>query len=108
MLAPATMIALTALLGWRGALIAAGALAFVVLGAMLAGAGVLRDEAARERREESRRRRRRPAGGCCSSPLLLLFLFYVLSATFTSGVQTFSVTALNGVGAPISPSPISP
>jgi MFS family permease len=31
-----------------------------------------------------------------SSPLLLLFLFYVLTATFTSGVQSFSVTALNG------------
>ena len=45
MLAPAGMIALTALLGWRGALIAAGALAFVVLGAMLACGGVLRDEA---------------------------------------------------------------
>ena len=36
MLAPAGMIALTALLGWRGALSAAGVLAFVVLGAMLA------------------------------------------------------------------------
>jgi hypothetical protein len=32
----ATMIALTALLGWRGALSAAGLVAFVVLGAMLA------------------------------------------------------------------------
>jgi FSR family fosmidomycin resistance protein-like MFS transporter len=97
MLAPATMIALTALLGWRGALIASGGLAFVVLCAMLAGSGVLRDEAAGARRE-GERPSERPAGGglLLSSPLLLLFLFYVLSATFTSGVQSFSVTALHG------------
>jgi FSR family fosmidomycin resistance protein-like MFS transporter len=96
-LAPATMIALTALLGWRGALIAAGALAFVVLCAMLAGAGLLRDEAAGERRDKGTADERGSAGRgqLLSSPLLLLFLFYVLTATFTSGVQSFSVTALN-------------
>ena len=98
MMAPGTMIALTALVGWRGALIASGALAFVVLGAMLAGAGILRDEAAGQGRNQ-RAARGTPTAGrglMLSSPLLLLFLFYVLTATFTSGVQSFSVTALNG------------
>jgi MFS transporter, FSR family, fosmidomycin resistance protein len=98
-LAPATMIALTALLGWRGALVAAGALAYVVLCAMVAGAGLLRDEAAGEGRDKETTAETSLAGRgrLLSSPLLLLFLFYVLTATFTSGVQSFSVTALNGV-----------
>src|SRR5918994_2939002 len=43
-MAPATMIALTAVLGWRGALSAAGLVAFVVLGAMLFWGELLRDE----------------------------------------------------------------
>ena len=99
MMAPATMIALTALLGWRGALIASGALAFLALGAMLAGAGLLRDEAAGQGRNQ-RTARDTPTAGrglLFSTPLLLLFLFYVLTATFTSGIQSFSVTALNGL-----------
>jgi MFS transporter, FSR family, fosmidomycin resistance protein len=98
MMAPATMIALAALLGWRGALLASGALAFLALGAMLAGAGLLRDENAGRGRNE-RAARGTPVAGprlLFSAPLLLLFLFYVLSATFTSGIQSFSVTALNG------------
>jgi FSR family fosmidomycin resistance protein-like MFS transporter len=97
-LAPATMIALAALLGWRGALSAAGLIAFVVLGAMLAWGELLRDEA--RSTGEGRRKHDRPRAGTrllLSGPVLLLFLFYVLTAMFTSGVHSFSVTALNGL-----------
>ena len=96
-LAPATMIALTALLGWRGALSAAGLVAFVVLGAMLFWGELLRDET------RSVDGRRKPGGSSAgirlllSGPVLLLFFFYVLAAMFTSGVHSFSVTALNGL-----------
>jgi len=96
-LAPATMIALTALLGWRGALSAAGLVAFVVLGAMLLWGELLRDET---RSLEGRRKPAGPGAGIrllLSGPILLLFFFYVLAAMFTSGVHSFSVTALNGL-----------
>jgi MFS family permease len=96
--APATMIALTALLGWRGALSAAGLVAFVVLGAMLVWGEPLRNET--RSAEGGRRRDDGSSAGTrllLSWPLLLLFLFYVLAAMFTSGVHSFSVTALNGL-----------
>jgi MFS transporter, FSR family, fosmidomycin resistance protein len=97
-LAPAGMIALAALLGWRAALSAAGVLAFVVLGAMLAWGDVLRDHAGST--DQTRHKPDRPSAGApflLSGPVLLLFLFYVLTAMFTSGVHSFSVTALNGL-----------
>jgi MFS family permease len=97
-LAPATMIGLTAVLGWRGALSAAGLVAFVVLGAMLFWGELLRDEA--RRADEARPTDDRSSAGTSlllSWPVLLLFLFYVLAAMFTSGVHSFSVTALNGL-----------
>jgi FSR family fosmidomycin resistance protein-like MFS transporter len=98
-LAPATMIALTAWLGWRGALSAAGLVAFLVLGAMVFWRELLRDEtrsAAGGRKSDGA-----SAGSrlLLSGPILLLFLFYMLAAMFTSGVHSFSVTALNGLWA---------
>jgi MFS family permease len=97
MLAPGGMIALTALLGWRGALSAAGLLAFAVLGAMLACGRLLRDEA--RNAEAGPRRTAAPSARSflLTAPILLLFGFYVLNAMFTSGVQSFSVTALNAL-----------
>jgi MFS transporter, FSR family, fosmidomycin resistance protein len=97
MLAPAGMIALTAILGWRGALVAAGLLAFAVLAAMLARSELLRDEETRSADQGRRKYHRSSAGRqlLLSGPVLLLFLFYVLTAMFTSGIHSFSVTALN-------------
>ncbi len=97
MAAPAGMIALTALLGWRGALVVAGLLSFAVLGAMLAFGHVLRDEA--KSAEAGPRRAATPSARSylLTAPILLLFGFYVLNAMFTSGMQSFSVTALNGL-----------
>ena len=97
-LAPAGMIALTAVLGWRGALVVAGLLAFAVLGAMLVCGGVLHDEA--RKADAGSRRQADPSGArgfLLSAPVLLLFGFYMLNAMFVSGVQSFSVTALNGL-----------
>jgi MFS family permease len=97
MLAPAGMIAMTALVGWRGALMAAGLLAFVVLGAMLLWGHVLHDE----ERKPAAARQEATAGGArgflFTPPVLLLFSFYVLNAMFGSGIQSFSVTALNAL-----------
>jgi len=97
MLAPAGMIAMTALVGWRGALMAAGLLAFVVLGAMLLWGHVLHDE----ERKPVGSRQEGTAGGArgflFTPPVLLLFCFYVLNAMFGSGIQSFSVTALNAL-----------
>jgi MFS family permease len=97
-LAPATMIALTAWLGWRGALSAAGLVAFVVLGAMLVWGDVLRNES-RSADGGARTADGPPARRqlLFSGPILLLFLFYVFAAMFISGVHSFSVTALNGL-----------
>jgi MFS family permease len=97
MLAPGGMIALTALLGWRGALMIAGLLAFVVLGAMLMFGHLLRDE---ERSVDASPRKAAPQGArrlLFTTPVLLLFSFYLLNAMFTSGMQSFSVTAMNGL-----------
>ena len=97
-LAPATMIALTAVLGWRGALSAAGLLAFAVLGAMLFWGELLRDESGNTAEDSSSHHRASAGVGLLlSAPILLLFVFYVLTAMFTSGVHSFSVTALNGL-----------
>jgi MFS family permease len=96
-LAPATMITLTAWLGWRSALSAAGLVAFVVLGAMLFWGELLRDET---RSIDGRHKHDGSSAGSrllLSGPVLLLFFFYVLAAMFTSGVHSFSVTALNGL-----------
>jgi MFS family permease len=98
MLAPASMIALTALLGWRAAISVAGLLAFVVLGAMLTWGHLLRDET---RKPDAGSRKAAPPSSARSllltAPILLLFGFYLLNAMFTSGVQSFAVTALNGL-----------
>jgi MFS transporter, FSR family, fosmidomycin resistance protein len=93
--APVTMIALAALAGWRGALMLAGLLAVPVLVALALFGRDLQDRA---------RARPRPGGATpppvsnrrllLSAPILLLLLFYMLMAMVTSGVQSFSVTAL--------------
>ena len=96
-LAPIVMVGLAALAGWRGALMAAGLLALPVLlglvlfGRDLEGAGrprVRQDAGAAQPRSTDSRRL------FLSAPILLLLLFYMLMAMVTSGVQSFSVTAL--------------
>ena len=98
-LAPMTMIALAATLGWRGALVCAGLLAFLVLAALMF--------CGRDLQAEGRPRRGRAGTGgaaplssrqlLLSAPILLLLLFYMLMAMVTSGVHSFSVTTLVAV-----------
>lgn len=98
MLAPAGMIGMTALLGWRGALTCAGLIAFAVVAAMAVHRDLLQDDAARAPAGDQKTNG--SAAGrdlLLSAPILLLFLFYTLIAMFTSGVQSFSVTALHGL-----------
>jgi MFS transporter, FSR family, fosmidomycin resistance protein len=93
--APITMIALAALAGWRGALMLAGLFAVPVLAALAVFGRDLQNRA---------RSRPKPGGAAptpvssrrllLSAPILLLLLFYMLMAMVTSGVQSFSVTAL--------------
>jgi MFS family permease len=92
--APMTMVALAAVVGWRGALFGAGLLSLLVLAGLVLFGRDLQGEA---------RPRKRAAGGqpqlssrqlLLSAPILLLLLFYMLMAMVTSGVQSFSVTTL--------------
>jgi MFS family permease len=95
-LAPMTMILLATVVGWRGALVCAGLLAGLVLAALLLFGRDLQGEG-------RPRAGRGPAAGAApvdsrrlllSAPILLLLGFYMLTAMVTSGVQSFSVTAL--------------
>jgi hypothetical protein len=94
MLARGVMIGLAALLGWRGALTAAGVLAFLVLGAMLIWSDLLREEAKRARARPGEAPPGRRWAAPPLGPVLLLFLFYVLMAMFTSGNQVVNLLKL--------------
>jgi MFS family permease len=93
--APMTMVALAAVVGWRGALFGAGLLSLLVLAGLVLFGRDLQGEA---------RLRKRAAGGdqaqlssrqlLLSAPILLMLLFYMLMAMVTSGVQSVSVTTL--------------
>ena len=93
-LAPITMITLATAIGWRGALLASGLLAVLVLaGLVLFGRDLQGAGRPRARRDGDPA----PIGSrqlLLSAPILLLLLFYMLMAMVTSGVHSFSVTTL--------------
>jgi predicted MFS family arabinose efflux permease len=96
-LAPMTMIALAALAGWRGALMLAGLLALPVLLALAVFGRDLQDRVRSRPKPGDAAPRPTPVSSrrlLLSAPILLLLLFYVLMAMVTSGVHSFSVTAL--------------
>ena len=96
-LAPMTMIALAALAGWRGALMLAGLLALPVLVALAVFGRDLQDRARSRPKPGDAAPQPMPVSSrrlLLSAPILLLMLFYVLMAMVTSGVHSFSVTAL--------------
>ncbi len=99
MLAPGTMILFASLWGWRGALIAAGLLAVLVIGFFAIGGGVLKDPAAHKpARAEPGTKGLAPI---LNAPVMVLFMFFVSVAMITAGVQSFSVAALvahQGIG----------
>ena len=98
-LAPITIIFLAVTWGWRAALVTVGA-----MGLMVTAAIFLSGDPGEGETQASRRSARARDGGnnqelnslkfLFSSPLLKLFLFFVLTAAASNGMQTFSVTAL--------------
>lgn len=103
-MAPAIVIFLVALVDWRAALVMVGAVGILTAIVILLQGDVLRDDApAAERREK----KEAPSGASASSgstaegirfllsvPMLTFFLFYVMTSVTSSGVNTFSVTAV--------------
>lgn len=93
--APPTMIFLTALFGWRAALMIAAALALVVVAFVMAFGHVLHERSMRKKiATES------PAGAktgwrlLLSPPMAAMFGFFTVTALASSGMQSFLVTAL--------------
>jgi MFS family permease len=94
-LAPATMILLSSLWGWRWALGLAGLAALAVVAGLLANGHLLRDDAAKPAGAEDAEAMA-PAGlrPLLTPGVLTMFAFFVCIAMVTAGVQSFSVTAL--------------
>ena len=97
-LAPATMILLSSLWGWRWALGLAGLAALAVIAGLLAYGHLLKDDRAVP--EDAAGAARRGAwaaagiGPLLTPGVLTMFAFFVCMAMVTAGVQSFSVTAL--------------
>jgi MFS family permease len=104
-LAPATMILLASLWGWRTALGLAGLAAIAVVGLLLAYGHLLKDEATAsggapggQGSDSGEAAGFRPL---LAPGVLTMFAFFVCIAMVTAGVQSFSVTALvdvQGIG----------
>lgn len=92
-LAPPVIVGLTALFGWRTALILCGLAGLLVAAAMLASGDALRaDRAARAGRV-----RGGAAGGLrllLSAPILIALLFFIMLAMSQGGYMSFSVAAI--------------
>jgi len=103
--APITIIFLAVTWGWRGALVIAGAMGLVVAAAILFGGEADGAEGRAARGADAQRQgsgvpghREGQAPGTLellfSARLMKLFLFFLLTAAASNGMQTFSVTAL--------------
>ena len=93
--APAVMILLTTLIGWREALFAVALLSIIVLLGLVAFGSLLQDE--RGDIAEGQAAPAEPAAGnsvLFSAPILTMFAFYVFVAMVGGGMQTFTVTVL--------------
>ena len=98
-LAPITIIFLAVTWGWRTALVTVGVMGLMVTAAILLGGDPDGDETRVARRSDHARNQaddEEPSsfGLLFSAPLMKLFLFFVLTAAASNGMQTFSVTAL--------------
>ncbi len=92
--APATMIILASLMGWREALFAVALLSLVVLGCLFAFGHILRDERGTAQPSSAPSGRNGSVHILLSAPILTMFAFYVFVAMVGGGMQTFSVTVL--------------
>jgi MFS family permease len=91
--APAGVVFLSAIIGWREALIAVGATDLAYLAVLIAARDMLKVETApRPRAEKSAPAR--GATGVFSLPIVLFFVFFVVMAGGQIGFQTFAPPAL--------------
>jgi len=111
-MAPAIVIFLVALVDWRAALVTVGAVGIVTAIVILLQGDVLRDDAAGAERPEKTEAPSPAAARAGSTaegirflmsvPMLTFFLFYVMTSVTSSGMNTFSVTAVVSLfGAPL-------
>jgi MFS family permease len=101
--APGAMILLTAIVGWRGALLAAGLIGLLVMAALSTQWNTLSDDVLPKKKArrgepasmpENARPRRSGFALLFSRPLLLFFLFFAAISMTSTGMQAFSVSAL--------------
>lgn len=96
-LAPLVMIGLAGLLGWRGALIAAGAAGLAMAAAVLLAGGQLRDHsgpAPDGAGGVASQRKRADWRIMLSRPMILFFLFYIATSGSGTGMTNFMAVAL--------------
>jgi MFS family permease len=99
--APVAMVGLTALFGWRIALVAAGAFGVVALGMMASQFGAMREDLAPASAGSKKARAAddpdRSQGGLAlllSRPMLMFFVFFTVLSMTQTGLQAFAVAAL--------------
>lgn len=96
--APATMILLAAVVGWRAALVAAGIFGLLVVAALATQWSSLHDDAVP--RKKAKGEAATEGGGTSglkllfSKPIVLFFLFFGTLSFTSTGIQAFSVSAL--------------
>jgi len=101
-LAPMTMALLSVSFGWRAALVIVGLFVLIIVAALIRFGSLLVDEKTLREREaklDTSGSQNPPDTGLrplLSPVILVMFLFFMCSAMVTSGVQSFSVTALIG------------
>lgn len=92
--APALMIAMTSLAGWKIALVASGVFGILVAGLLATQWNVMREDTAPKAKKADG-----SAGGWAATkvlitrPILIFFLFFALLSMTATGMQTFAVTA---------------
>ncbi|MCH7486236.1 MAG: MFS transporter [Proteobacteria bacterium] len=106
--APAMLIFLAAMVGWRYALIAVGTMGLMVMLAVLSQRQHLTG-AIQARMDSQEKLRKDPApvkdglAQMLSIPMLMMFLFFVATSFTSSGIQSFSIAALGSIqGMPLS------
>ncbi|MDH5747722.1 MAG: MFS transporter [Rhodospirillales bacterium] len=98
--APATIIFIAALWGWRMALAAAGAAGLVMVIAMIMQSSVLIGDSADAKPDQGSEDIAPAVDGfklLFSAPMLMFFLFFSMTSMTTSGITSFSIVALGSL-----------
>lgn len=99
--APGTMILFAAMLGWRGAMLAAGLIGLLVMAALSTQWNMLSEDVLPKKKKPkgtgARPEPGAPKSGIAllfSKPMVLFFLFFAAISMTSTGMQAFSVAAL--------------